>query len=173
MIQRRQAIQKMALIAGGLLALPDWARSWNPEQLPETNLFLPAPDRQLLSAVIGAIIPDSEIPGAVSLGVPMFVELMLADCISKDDADNVQTGLQFTDNLAKRKFQQSFTSLALKDQQDILMGIEQGDDQAMKDYYSAVKNLTIQGYTTSEYVQTKFMDYEMAPGQYRCVPVNQ
>lgn len=173
MMQRRQAIRNMALLAGGMLALPDWARSWSPEHLPKMNLFLPAPDRQLLSAVIGAILPESDIPGAVSLGVPAFVELMLADCFSKEEADNVQTGLRFTQSIANRSFQKPFSSLFLKEQQDILTGIEQGDDQAMRDFYSAVKNLTIQGYTSSEYVQTNFMNYEMAPGLYRCVPVNQ
>jgi hypothetical protein len=56
--------------------------------------------------------------------------------------------------------------------QALLLEIEKGEDKDLKDFYSLIKNLTIQGYTTSEYVQTTFLKYEMVPGHYYgCVPV--
>ena len=172
-MQRRQAIRDMALVAGGILTLPAWARAWSPATLPDRTFFTLTTYRDLLSTVIGAILPESEIPGAVSLGVPTFVELMLADCYPKEDSDNVQTGLRFAESVAQRRYQKAFSELPLAEQQGILTEFEKGDDKPLKDFYGLVKNLTLQGYSTSEYVQTTFLEYEMAPGFYRCVPVKQ
>lgn len=129
-------------------------------------------ERDLLNAVLGAILPESpEFPGAVSLGVPDFVERMLADCYTKEVSDNVKTGLRFADSVARRTYRKSFTTLPVEAQQAILLQFEGGNDPAMQDCYKVLKQLTIQGYNNSEYVQTKFLEYEMAPGYYRgCVP---
>ena len=171
-MKRRQAIRQLMVVAGGIAALPDWARGWSAGQLPV--LETPFPDQALLSAIIGAILPESDIPGAVSLGVPDFVALMLNDCYTKEDSDKVKTGMHYADNLARREYQKPFIALDSARQQAILLSFEQGSDDAVKEFYQMVKNLTIQGYTSTEYVQTNFLEYEMAPGYFHgCVPVKQ
>lgn len=172
-MKRRQALKQLAITTGGLLVLPDWARAWTAGNLPAIEN--PLPDRDILNAAIGAWIPESsELPGAVSLGVPDFVERMLADCYSKEASDNVKTGLRFADSVARRKYGQAFVALPRQQQQDLLVQFEKGDDNAIRDCYKLLKQLTIQGYTNSEFVQTRFLEYEMAPGFYHgCVPVNQ
>ena len=172
-MKRRQAIKQLAITAGGMLALPGWAKAWTPGSLPPIEN--PLIERTILNAVIGAIIPEStDIPGAVSLGVPAFVELMLADCYPKDVSDNVKTGLRFADSVARRTHRKLFAELAPAEQQAIILQFEKGNDSAVKDCYKLLKQLTIQGYNNSEYVQTKVFEYEMAPGFYHgCVPVNQ
>lgn len=171
-MKRRQVIKQLAVTTGGILSLPAWARAWTAQSLPQVEH--PLLDRNLLNAVIGAIIPESpELPGAVSLGVPGFVELMLADCYTKEVSDNVKTGLRFADSVARRTHGKSFVDISQKEQQAILLQFEKGNDNAVKDFYRLVKSLTIQGYNNSEFVQTKFLEYEMAPGFYHgCVPVN-
>ncbi len=172
-MKRRQAIKQLAITTGGMLTLPGWAKAWSAQTLPP--LDNPLLDRNILNAVIGAIIPESaDIPGAVSLGVPAFVELMLADCYTKEVSDNVKTGLRFADSVAQRTYQKSFADMAQQEQQAIIVQFEKGSDSAIKDCYKLLKQLTIQGFNNSEYVQTKFLEYEMAPGFYHgCVPVNQ
>ncbi len=171
-MKRRQAVKQLALTTGGLFTLPAWARAWTVERLP--LLENPLADREILSAVIGAYIPESAgLPGAVSLGVPDFVERMLADCSPKEVTDNVKIGLRFAESVARRARQQSFPALPQQQQQEILTQFEKGNDSAIKDCFRLLKQLTIQGYTNSEFVQTKFLEYEMAPGFYHgCVPVN-
>lgn len=172
-MKRRQAIRQLAITAGGMLTLPSWAKAWSPGSLPAMDS--PLLDRSMLNAVIGAIIPESaDLPGAVSLGVPAFVELMLVDCYTKEVSDNVKTGLRFADSVAQQTYQKSFLDIAQQEQQTILIQFEKGKDNAIKDCYKLLKQLTIQGFNNSEYVQTKFLEYEMAPGFYHgCVPVNQ
>lgn len=171
-MKRRQAIQNIAALAGGLLALPSWARGWSPQNLPPVRSFFNREDQALLGLVIEAILPESDIPGAKSLGVPAFVETMLADCYEKEVQDKVVNGLYTVENTAHSKHHLSFSQLSLPDKQALLLAIEQGDDAVLKEFYGLVKNLTIQGYTSSEYVQTTYLEYKMAPGYYYgCVPV--
>lgn len=171
-MKRRQAIQNIAVITGGLLALPSWAKGWNPQNLPALQQVLNPADQSTLSRIIEAIIPESGVPGAKSLGVPAFVETMLADCYNKEVRDNVENGLHAVEDVAQTKYTRSFADLPMPDQQTLLLAIEQGEESPLKECYKLIKGLTIQGYTSSEYVQTTYLEYEMAPGYfYGCVPV--
>lgn len=172
-MQRRKSIKNIALLAGGLVALPTWARAWSLETLPPLALPpLPTAEGNTLALIIEAIIPESETKGAKSLGVPAFINTMLADCYEKKVVENVEKSLTRVEGIAQSKFQQGFAALPLAQKQALLLEIEKGEDKDLKDFYSLIKNLTIQGYTTSEYVQTTFLKYEMVPGHYYgCVPV--
>lgn len=171
-MQRRKSIKNIALLAGGLIALPSWAKSWSLETLPPMALPLPTLEGNTLALIIEAIIPESDTKGAKSLGVPAFVNTMLADCYEKKVVENVEKSLMRVEAIAQTKFQQGFAALPLAQKQVLLLEIEKGEDKDLKDFYSLIKNLTIQGYTTSEYVMTTFLKYEMVPGHYHgCVPV--
>lgn len=172
-MKRRQAIQRIAVMAGGLLALPSWAKGWTPQNLPDVQTFFSPLDQQVLGQIVEAILPESDIPGAKSLGVPAFVETMLADCYTKAVQENVENGLRVLESRAQEKYTNSFVQLPMILKQALLMSIERGSDADLKTFYDLVKNLTIQGYTNSEYVQTTYLEYEMAPGHYYgCIPVN-
>jgi hypothetical protein len=172
-MQRRKSIKNIALLAGGLIALPSWAKAWSLETLPPMALPpLPIAEGNTLALIIEAIIPESETKGAKSLGVPAFINTMLADCYEKKVVENVEKSLTRVEGIAQAKFQQGFAALPMAQKQALLLEIEKGEDKDLKDFYSLIKNLTIQGYTTSEYVQTTFLKYEMVPGHYYgCVPV--
>ena len=173
-MKRRQAIQNIAVMAGGLLALPSWAKGWNAQTLPEVRGIFDNTDQNMLTQIVEAIIPESGIPGAKSLGVPAFVETMLADCYDWDVQRKVENGLRVAERRAQEHYGQSFTGLPMTDKQALLVSIEQGTDVELKAFYGLVKDLTIQGYTSSEYVQTTYLEYEMAPGNYYgCIPVKQ
>ena len=171
-MKRREALQHLAALTGGLIALPAWAKSWTPATLPHPpGGFTPAA-RELLAQIVGAIIPESTIPGAVSLGVPAFVETVLADCYEKKVQDNVANGLRAVETTAQQRYAKPFSTLPAPDQQALLLALETGTDAALAEFYKLVKGLTIQGYTSSEYVQTAYLEYEMAPNHYHgCIPV--
>lgn len=171
-MKRRTAIKNLALAAGSLVSMPTWANNWTKENLLNKQGILNFAEQNTLELIIEAIIPESDTLGAKSVGVPVFIDKMLADCYEKPVVDNVKKGLEYVENTAQTTYNKPFSSLLLKEKQDILLAIEKGDNKELKDFYSLIKNLTIQGYTTSEYVMTKFLNYEMAPGFYHgCVPV--
>jgi hypothetical protein len=84
----------------------------------------------------------------------------------------VEKGLAVVENLSTQRYQQSFANLTTPQKEQLLLSLEKETDSNLKDFYSLIKNLTIQGYTSSEYVQTTFLKYEMAPGHYYgCVSI--
>ncbi|MBK7872657.1 MAG: gluconate 2-dehydrogenase subunit 3 family protein [Saprospiraceae bacterium] len=172
-MKRREAIQSATLAAAGLIALPAWAKGWTLQTLPKTPSIFPLLEQNTLSSIIEAIIPESDTLGAKSVGVPAFIEKMLADCYEKEVVDNVMKGLAFIENTALSNYNKPFPALSLSERQAILLSIDNGTDKSLKDFYTLIKNLTIQGYTTSEYVQINFLEYNMTPGFYKSfVPLN-
>lgn len=172
-MNRRIAIRDLAIALGGLVSIPGWASNgWNTHTLQTNYSFFETNEQQMLELVVETIIPESDTKGAKSLGVPAFLQKMLQDCYEKPIADNVKNGLASTDATAQKQFGKSFANCETAQKQQILLDLEKSDNTQLKDFYSLVKNLTILGYTTSEYVQTEFLNYNMAPGHYYgCVPV--
>ena len=73
-ITRREWVKGMALATLGTVAFYD-AKSISP-----THFNFTLAEDQTLELIMGAIIPESSIPGAISLGVPVFVKTMMKDC---------------------------------------------------------------------------------------------
>ncbi len=161
----------MALMAGGLLSLPTWANAWTKASVAANYALLNPTQAEVLTEVIDTLIPASDTPGAKALNVPDFVQKMLADCYETAVQQRVKQGLDAVDVVAKASFGQSFTACDTTQRLNVLGQLQASTDVANKEFYGLVKNLTIQGYTTSEYVMTKFLNYNMVPGHYYgCVP---
>jgi hypothetical protein len=172
-MNRRIAIRDLTLALGGLVSIPAWASNgWNINSLPINASLFRTVEQDMLSMIVETIIPDSSTIGAKSLGVPAFLEKMLQDCYEAQVSENVKNGLIAVDASAQKQFGKAFAVCNTQQKQQILLGFEKDEDTKLKDFYSLVKNLTILGYTTSEYVQTEFLHYNMAPGHYYgCVPL--
>ena len=75
MSSRRAWLKGMTLAALGTVAYYDLSAKSKP-----ISLSLSLAEEDVLNRWIGGIIPESSVPGAVSLGVPTFVKTMLKDC---------------------------------------------------------------------------------------------
>ena len=113
---------------------------------------------------MGVIIPESSIPGAVSLGVPAFVKVMLRDCYEPSTSASlakVLAALPVIDKVSESEKEQLFFQ------------IEKGKmgSDAQK-AMATLKGLTIRGYMTTEYVMVNHLNYVMAPGFFNgCEPL--
>ena len=156
----------MALAVGSLVALPAWASGWNPVSAQPVTPFLSAGQAALLADMAETLIPVSDTPGAKALAVPAFIQKMLEDCYEKPVQANVKNGLDAVESLASSSYGKPFASCDATQRQAILTKMQTAEDPAHKDFFTLIKNLTVQGYTTSEYVMTKHLHYVMAPGHY-------
>ena len=171
-MERRQAIKAVMMSAAGLITLPAWANSWNPQTVLLPFRFLNTMQESLLEEVVSLIIPEGEKPGAKSLGVHSFVQKMVADCYEPKDQEAFKTGLDDIEKTAQLIHNQSFTALNTAQKEEILRGVSLSTDAQQKEFFASIKNLTIQGYTSSEYVMVNHYNYEMAPGHfYGCITV--
>lgn len=173
-MKRRNALGRVALIAGGALSAPTLlAFLESCKSNPETRL-------SLISEVAETIIPKTNTPGAKEAKVGEFIEKMLKDCYTAKDQENFEKGLK---ELEKK----DFLSASPEEKTKILKEMETaareeakkvGEEkkkytEAGKEYtdngasfFSLVKELTLLGYFTSEQGATLALDYVAVPGRY-------
>ncbi len=157
-ISRRNWVKGMALATLGSVVFTDLKAANAP------SIQWSADQDQLLQAWMGVIIPESSIPGAVSLGVPAYVKVMLRDCYEPATATTLMKVLGALPSIEK---------VSESEKEQLFFQIEQGKQgsdaqKAMK----TLKGLTIQGYTTTEYVMVNHFNYVMAPGFFNgCEPI--
>ncbi len=153
---------------GGMLSLPAWANAWRPETVRHTGL-LTTDQKTTLAAVVDTIIPETDTPGAKALNVADFLERMVADCQPDEDHTSLKDSLNTLNAESVSKDGKPFASLDSGRRLSLLKSWESGS-AAQKKFFGLAKNLTIQGYMSSEYVMTNLTHYELVPGRYHgCV----
>jgi len=168
-MKRRTAVKSLGLALGTLVALPAWAVGWTPDSMGMDN-FVSAADEALLAEIVETLIPETSTPGAKSLKVHLFVQRMIKDCY--DDQTNARFAqiLTQTEALAQKNFRKSFVNCAVSQRIQLLLDLSSTPET--KDTAGLIKNLSIRGYTNSEYYLVNIAKYTIAPGFYHgCVPV--
>ncbi len=166
MSSRRTWLKGMTLAPLGTVAFYDLSAKSKPSSIS----FSIAED-ETLHRLMGGIIPESTIPGAISLGVPVFVKTMLKDCYDPKAHATLRSVLGQIPSLYKGDWSQA-NGPALE---SFLFELENGSHGAdAQKAFATLKGLTIQGYVTTEYVLVNHLNYQMAPGFWNpCVPVKQ
>ncbi|AEE52773.1 gluconate 2-dehydrogenase subunit 3 family protein [Haliscomenobacter hydrossis] len=168
-MKRRAAMKSLGVALGGLVALPAWANSWTPDSIGNSTL-LALNDEILLAEIVETFIPETNTPGAKSLKVQQFVQRMIQDCYDDTAKNTFKQGLLKTEELALKANNKPFVQCDAKQRTDLLL--QMSNDAATKPFIGLVKNLTIRGYTNSEYYLVNIAKYNMVPGFYKgCVPV--
>ena len=173
MMKRRIALKNLAVATGGLLSFPAWANGWNTATLKTGSAFLAPNLDAVLTEVVDTIIPQTDTPGAKALNVQTFIQKMVTDCYEKEVQTAFANGLKKIDETASQHYGKPFGSCDTAQRLSVLATIEKSPEASLNGFYSLVRRLTIQGFTTSEYVMTKFYHYQPIPGHYYgCVPVS-
>jgi hypothetical protein len=161
-MKRRLARINMALAAGGLVLLPACG----------VSQFLTSRQEGLLTDILDTIIPATDTLGAKALEVPAFVQKVLADCYEQEVQEAFQRGLDTVARLSRAGYGKSFGKMAPDQRLELLTNMAKAEQQDQREFLQLVKELTILGYTNSEYVLTNFSNYTIMPGHYYgCVPV--
>jgi len=161
------------------------------------NLTVDGDQAGLLEELTATLIPSDDAPGAREISAHLFVLKMVDDCMSKADQEKFMKGLAAFDAASRRSSGKGFAEASAEQRAALLTAVEGGkapggkasggkgtDGKAPggKDgetaggevgfFYSAVKRLTIQAYTSSQFFLTKVQVYELVPGRFHgCVPV--
>ena len=175
-MKRRTALRSLALVMGGTIALPAWAKAWQAETLGPGPGGLAAPNQEaLLAALVETIIPATDTPGARELGVHLFILKMLADCYEKAEQSRFLHGLDELEKTVQAAYGKSFLACPETQRLAILQNLEaaaKSGSAGEKPFFPFLKNMTIQGYLNSAYVMRDVFKYELVPARYHgCVPV--
>jgi hypothetical protein len=171
-LSRRDAIRTLAAGGIGVASVPLWVDALSAlarEQAPHAHAAMPpaapapstwtpkvlsAHQDQTVTTLCELIIPQTETPGAKAARVNRFIDAVLKEAPAADRASFLK-GLAWMDTRSKALFGEDVTS-ATPDQQTALLtrlsSEESGaaEDQAGRDFFRALKSMTITGYYSTE-----------------------
>ena len=135
------------------------------------------PQKKLVAAIAERILPRTDTPGAIDAGVPRFIELMVADWMSKEERAIFFAGLSDLQNRIPSEYGMPFDQLDNEVQVEILEALEkQSSDHAWYEFGNVlreflsdapficqIKELTVWGFFTSEVGSTQVLRYQHKP----------
>lgn len=180
-MERREAIKRTAALMGGLIFAPTMMgvlKGCTPSEGEWTPAVFSQSQAKLVSALSETILPAGDLPGAIDVGVPGFIDKMV-DEVYDDEQERMfiegldqfelncieQTGKTFSDLTAEEQF--NYASLINKEsiESEMLEGPQ---------FFLIFKELTMVGFFTSEAGATEVLRYEQVPGYYDgCVPLEE
>ena len=172
-MNRRAAVKNFLMLSAGVVFIPSCFQEQGRPSIVLMNINISSDDEDLMAEVCETFIPATDTPGAKEIGAHLFVLKMLDDCTPNDDQKKVMEGLKGLDKLAKKEINKKFNSCTPKERTDLFTLIEskKGVPDEVVQFYTSVKKLTIQAFTTSKYFLTNVHIYEMVPARFHgCVP---
>jgi len=184
MMNRREALSRVALVMGGALTAPTMIAFLDGCKTKDTATgaqFTFDPDQlNLVSEVAEVIIPKTDTPGAKEAKVGEFVQKMLKDCYYEKDQKSFMAGLSKLEDkdFMKATPEERITLLTAAEQESIDELKRIGDErtkakEAGKEFdepgvpfFRLMKELTLLGYFTSEPGATQALEYMAVPGRY-------
>lgn len=158
---------------GGILSAPTlqamdrWEQRMANNEMPiQAGLMFTDTQRETIARVADLIIPHTDTPGAIDVGVPDFMELMLRDCYQKPAQEAFAAGLT---GLAAK----GFLTLPPDQQTTVLKQVE-AQAHASKEqpsFWVIAKELTLLGYFTSEAGIKASFDYQPIPGRFAAIKI--
>ncbi len=156
-MNRRQALMGLSAIAGHAL-FPEALAAFTQTGGVTTGIgsgwvvqVVNEAQGRILTQVVETIIPTTTTPGAEAARVHVFVDLVLAKCVSPADQQKVLTAL---DALGP-----AFVTAGPAERQKALEAMD-------KDAFAMLKELTVLGYFSSEIGATQALAYDKVPGGY-------
>ena len=180
-LTRRAALQVL-----GAAALPAVVRAEMPDEAAAQELMrrveagtpqgtlLRADERATVAAIADAILPRTDTPGALDVGVPAFVELIAAEWMTDGERAAFREGLAALDAHAVATSGRAWPALDAPARESEAVWAEGPEERTLpaKAAFRRLKGLTVQGFFSSERVQREVLRTNIAPGRYLgCTPI--
>jgi hypothetical protein len=165
-MNRRNALQSVAIMLGGALSAPTLMAMDQWELAPKAKsnalLFsLNENQQKIVAEIAELIIPKTDTPGAKDVGVPAFIEKMLKDCYKEPEHKSFMEGISSMEKV-------NFLSLNKDERVGVLKLLEQEAKKKTEKavpFWRLIKELTLLGYFTSETGIKASFDYVQIPGK--------
>ena len=184
-MKRREALKNVSLFVSGTLAIPTGSillnscsnptkeLEWNPKYLNNEEAFF-------LSELANTIIPNTEFPGALAVGVPLEIETYVFNVYEEENISKFRDGLKklndFLNNNSSKSSKPFFESNLLE-KTKMLNSIQKNKNSEIRIIYMSLKSSVITSYFNSEIGATKVLKYNgpsVVLGSYKgCVPFDE
>jgi len=178
LLSRREAIRRASLFLGVALTpslLAGGLRAQAAAPGADAGLrALTAEQMQSLAAATDRILPRTDTPGASDVGVPAYIDLMLAEYMSADERQVFVSGLAQLDAMSRAAHGSAFVRLSPDRQDSVLRALAVASQNQTGTFFHLLREATIVGYFTSEIVGKTVLHYDPVPGRFDpCVPISE
>jgi hypothetical protein len=157
---------------------------------PALKVLTPQQDATVV-AIAELIIPETDTPGAKSVGVDRFIDVMLADWMDDEARATFLKGLADVDARSQALFGKGFAEAAAPQQAELLKELDDDlaswrarrpvvvkaeEERALKSetFFALIKHLTLLGYFTSQAGAQQALHYQIIPeSPDMCAPLAQ
>lgn len=177
-LTRREAIRRTALILGMAIS-PSILTGLMSAQVAQgaaraTPKYLNAQQLATAGALAERIIPRTDTPGALDVGVPGFIDLMVGGYMADDEKHIFLAGLADVEARSSATHRRDFPRLAPAQQDALLQTLAEASQNKEKTFFYQLRELTLLGYFTSEPVGRNVLHYDPVPGRFDpCVPISE
>jgi gluconate 2-dehydrogenase gamma chain len=185
-MDRREALIRVAGLMGGTLVYAAGEGAW--AALSSTTAepsFLGVSQSAVVSGVVDVMIPRTDTPGALDVGVPAFIDLMLKDVYTREDRDRYLAGLADFDAAASSEHGVAFVALEVMQQVALVRKFHdkavheesqrrEAHAHLQRPFILMTKELALLRFFTSQVGATRVLQYVAVPGSYHgCLPLQQ
>jgi hypothetical protein len=117
----------------------------------------------LVTSIAEMIIPETDTPGATTVKVPEFIDLILTDWASDDERATFLAGLRDIDVRASAMGSPRFVTLPAAKKVELMTALDaaRGDKTGAGLAFARLKALTVYGYFTSSRVEQEVLKMQM------------
>ncbi|MBL9199607.1 MAG: gluconate 2-dehydrogenase subunit 3 family protein [Opitutaceae bacterium] len=174
LLTRRDAIQRAALLLGVALT-PSVLQGVLRAQTPAAGAkpqHLTAAQFETAGAVAERILPRTDTPGAIDVGVPAFIDLMVGKFLTAAERRTFTAGLAEVETKSNAAHRVAFAKLAAAQQDALLKAMAEAAQTKSGTFFHLIKELTILGFFTSEPIAKNVTHYDPIPGRFQgCIPL--
>ena len=173
-VSRREAIRRAALLAGVAVS-SDWLELAGRAQTAAAKTYLTPAQTATLAAAVDRILPRTDTPGAIDVGVPAFIDRLYGEFMTPAEQKLLLQGLQAIDAAARSGANRSgFSTLSTTQQDGVLRAVAKAQQDKEPSSFALIRSATILGFFTSEQAGRNVLHYDPVPGAYNaCVPIDQ
>ena len=165
-MNRRKAVNNLAIATAGLIILPQWMISCGISDSKSHSTSFSITEQKTLASVADTIIPPANSIGALSVETDKYLQKLIDDCLEKEIKENVKSQLKTIEVNAEKQYGKSFADCTQKQREDLLLEFAASENKQEKDFFNLIKTETIRGFNTSQKVMKEYLGYKVAPGHY-------
>lgn len=171
-VSRREALKRAAAVLGIAITPSLLSNVLRAQSSTALRRYLDEDQFATIAALAERILPRTDTPGALDVGVPAFVDLMYGEFQSPEEKSALVSAIEAFEQSAMTVHQVGFAQLS-GEQQDALLLAAAGSNSDRK-HFVRIRELTIVGYFTSETVGREVLHYDPIPARYEgCIPLDE
>jgi len=193
-MNRREALKRTSLILGYTVSAPVVAAFLEGcKAKPELNykpVFFTEDEARMVAEIAEIILPRTDTPGAKDVGVPGFIDALIAEVYQPEEQEQFRKGLAGVNEEARKAYGDTFLDCAPEQQTALIedlnnKALEGSVKGAAQGWWNAgtaqerpfilkIKELVLLGFFTSEPGATQVLQYKQVPGPFKgCVPLTE